>query len=409
MKLLYPHLVAVCVIGLCAASRAQVAQLPGPAGPLFPIGFYELPADAAALQKMAEAGVNLIRCQNRQDLDRVQAAGALGWVSVPVQEGATESLRTQVLELRDHPALAVWEGPDEIVWVFTAMSTLKDTAGFTREDWMTQQPKAVAYAEGEAARIMPNIIAGVNLIKELDDRDRPFWINEARDSDAHYVRQYLDTVQIVGADDYPVRPANTDLMRLMRGTDRWVKLSRGKPVWMVLQAFSWDEIGRGDSPAWPSFAQSRFMAYGVIAHGADGVLYWGSSYLKNDAFRTSLYALTSELAALQAFLTASEDNSVSVQLLESADAPVCHGVAHFARSAGADQLIVLVNQDDYPHHGVEVSGLTGAPTFKLLYGSEEAQPDAQGSFVTRMQPHEVKVFATDRRFETSRLEGREFK
>ena len=32
---------------------------------LFPIGFYELPAENDALRDMAEAGVNLIRCGQR--------------------------------------------------------------------------------------------------------------------------------------------------------------------------------------------------------------------------------------------------------------------------------------------------------------------------------------------------------
>ena len=40
---------------------------------LFPIGFYEHPAEDDALRDMAEAGVNLIRCGNTDSLDRAQA------------------------------------------------------------------------------------------------------------------------------------------------------------------------------------------------------------------------------------------------------------------------------------------------------------------------------------------------
>src|SRR5690606_39026566 len=117
---------------------------------LFPIGFYELPQDDAALKAMAEAGVNLVRCGNRSDLDRVAAAGLYGWVSLGVHQGATEALRDQISAVVDHPALQIWEGPDEIVWHFTTASTL-ETEGIGKDDWWDQRDHAVAYAEGKAA------------------------------------------------------------------------------------------------------------------------------------------------------------------------------------------------------------------------------------------------------------------
>ena len=68
--------------------------------------------------------------------------------------------------------------------------------------------------------------------------------------------------------------------------------------------------------AYPTFNESRFMAYDVIAHGARGILYWGSHYLKSNAFRESIYALTSELAALQPFLVTPDVKGVQVNLIE---------------------------------------------------------------------------------------------
>ena len=106
----------------------------------FPIGFYEFPGNKEQLQRMAESGINLVRCGNRASLDSAHEQGMMGWVPLSVQQGATPGLRKQIETLRNHPALAVWEGPDEIVWTFTAYSFLKERAGFTREDWNNQIP-----------------------------------------------------------------------------------------------------------------------------------------------------------------------------------------------------------------------------------------------------------------------------
>ncbi|MBI3117140.1 MAG: hypothetical protein HYZ00_00535 [Candidatus Hydrogenedentes bacterium] len=403
-------IVCVCLSFALTSAGEQDGLLHVAGKTLFLIGIYELPEGDAALQRMADSGINLFRCGNRAELDRVQASGAFGWVPLGVHQGATDALREQVNALQDHPALAVWEGPDEIVWNFTATSTLKDSAGITREDWVRQRPHAVAYAAQQAQQIMPAMHQGIALVRELDTYDRPFWMNEARDSDALYVRQYLDAVDVVGCDDYPVHALTRDMVRVLRATDRWTNLSRGKPVWMVLQAFSWHEIGKGEDPAWPSFDESRLMAYGVIAHGARGVLYWGSAYLRNESFRTSLYALTSELSALQPFLIAPEEPGVTVNLIEPDDRTSRYGVAHLARRAGTEWLVVLINQDDFAHLGTEVQGLTalGQRPLHLLYGEEVMTPDHLGSCITRLQAHEIKLFASDRKFETSQREGRDF-
>jgi hypothetical protein len=381
---------------------------------LFPIGFYELPGDDAALRAMAESGVNLVRCHSRADLDRAEAVGLLGWIPLPVQAGATENLRKKIEAVKDHSALAIWEGPDEIVWNFTAASQLHKKRGVhkTPGEWWRQTPAAVAYAQEQAEAIIPNIRAGIELVRRLDPHNRQFWINEALQSDAKYVRQYLDSIDITGCDLYPVKHDDRRVPRMGPATDRWMQLGKGKPVWMVLQAFSWSELGDyyGETvAAYPTFSESRFMAYDVIAHGARGIMYWGSHYLKSDAFRESLYALTSELAALQPFLVAPEESDIRAGLIELKDEEVVRGVRVTGRRAGKDWLVVLVNEDDRWHMGVEVTGLTdlNGQRMDLLYGSEAVIVEG-GEFITRMPPLGVKVFATGRKWESARRQGRDF-
>ena len=62
-----------------------------------------------------------------------------------------------------------------------------------------------------------------------------------------------------------------------------------------------------------------------------------------------------------------------------------------ARAAGSEWIIVLVNEDDRPHMGVEVKGLEALNSreLQLLYGTEMA-PVGKGEFITRLMPLQVK-------------------
>jgi hypothetical protein len=375
----------------------------------FPLGFYELPKDDADLKRMAASGVNIVLCHDRDELDRAAAVGMMGWMPLAVQGGASDALREKIESVVDHPALAVWEGPDEITWTFTAYSSLEKSAGFTREDWYAQRPRATRYAADRAAEIMPKIAEGIALVRELDERGRPFWINEAADSDMRYARQYIDAIDVAGCDYYAVRSEGTDLQSVGRMVDRWRTIGRGRPVWMVLQAFSWHVAKGGRTRLYPSFAQSRFMAYDSLVHGASGLMYWGSSEIDEPRFRTSLYALTAELAMLEDYLLAAEHDGVRATAVLDVFEPPGLGVRVSLRRHGDEWLLMLVNEDAHRHLGVDVTGLEALAGRRLveLYGDDEATVE-HGGMTARLQGFEVKVYATDRSLETSQRDGRDF-
>jgi hypothetical protein len=282
------------------------------------------------------------------------------------------------------------------------------------QDWWNQTPKAVKYSEEQAKKIMPKLRESIQLVRSLDDHNRQIWFNESNRADVRFVRQYVDFIDITGCDIYPIRPVKKDgraIPVIGAAVDRWKQTGRGKPVWMVLQAFSWHELGYygGAKVAYPKFAEARFMAYDAIVHGADGILYWGSHYLKSEEFRQALYALTSELAALQPFLVAPAKENLELRLIEIKLEPENRGVGVTARRTGRDWLVILVNEDDHRHMGVEVSGIhsLNGHTMHLLYG-EESVPIQHGELVTRMQPYDVKVFATSRKWESQQRAGRGF-
>jgi len=379
---------------------------------LFPIGSYELPRDEAGLRAMVQAGFNLVRCRDRADLDRAAKVGLKGWIPLPLQLGPEdERVRRLVGSVRDHPALAVWEGPDEIVWNFTAYSGLFRNGIYpTPDEWWRQTPRAIEYSEQQAATILPRLRAAIEWLRNYDTERRPVWINEAAPSDLKFIREYVDLVQVTGCDIYPIHAHRREPVAVADYTERYKRVGRGKPVWMVLQGFAWGELAGVREPvAYPSFAETRMMAWLAIVHGARGILYWGMDAAPpQPAFRESLYAMASELAALQPFLTAPEAEAVRVEIIDSEgfDKPG-RGVSWTCRRAGGDWLVVLVNEDDRPHMGVVVTGLRGPSRVELLYGSETATVRG-GEFVTRLMPYEVKVFATGRRWESARRAGRDF-
>ncbi|MBN2312849.1 MAG: methyltransferase domain-containing protein [Sedimentisphaerales bacterium] len=383
--------------------------------PLFPIGCYELPKDDAELERMAKAGMNLVRCRDRSDLDRVASVGMLGWIVIPMQQGASDAVREKIESVVTHPALAIWEGPDEVVHNFTAWSGLYRTKKIYKspDAWRKQSPEAVAYSEEQAQQIIPKLHDAANLIRTLDNSNRQIWINEAAQSDLKFVRQYIDHIDITGCDIYPVKTDSQNVAIVGDATERWKKVGRNeKPVWMVLQAFSWSELGDyygHKTVAYPSFAESRFMAYDAIVHGARGLLYWGSHYLKSSEFRQSLYALASELAGLQPFLVADEYPQARVAVVELEPDPSARGVRVSVRQSGREWIVILVNEDDDSYLGVDVTGLDelNGRTLELLYGSEKVTVN-RGELITRIKSLEVKVFATSRRYETELREGRDY-
>lgn len=407
-------LLVVLLLGGLGAGSAAASDgfLRREGRPLFPIGSYELPNQEAALREMAAAGVNLVRCRNRADLDRAAAAGLQGWVPLPLQLGPEDGRLRQMIEaLRGHPALAVWEGPDEIVWNFTAFSGLFRAGVYpTPDEWWRQTPLAVEYADKQAAALLPRLRGAIELLRRLDDRQRPLWINEAARSDLRFIRGYLDLIQITGCDIYPIHAGRREPLAVADYTERYRRVGRGRPVWMVLQGFAWGELpGRREAVTYPSFAETRLMAWAAIAHGARGLLYWGMDAAPPpEAFRQSLYALTAELAALQPFLTAPDAEGVRLEVIDSEDFHrPGRGVRLLCRRAGADWLVVLVNGDDRAHMGVAVSGLGEASRLELLYGAETAEV-REGEFVTRLLPYQVKIFAGSRKWEAARKAGRDF-
>ena len=139
----------------------------------------------------------------------------------------------------------------------------------------------------------------------------------------------------------------------------------GKPVFMVLQGFAWKNLTSPADPKaiYPSFAESRFMAYDAIVSGADGILYWGTHTTpKPSRFWADLKTLVSELRAMAPVLETSP-------VVGEAAARVRGDVARAShRRLGGDHVLLVVNRSGASCSAeVSVPGTAGA-AWRPLFG-----------------------------------------
>jgi hypothetical protein len=335
------------------------------------IGLYELPEDDAKLQEIAESGFNLVRVpQDVKALDRIQKHNLWGWIclgstaNLPEDDQKAESRLAQLVNrFKDHPALLVWELPDEAVWniwwsrfnwFFSAQSNdLRkhiEKAKATQSDagkWFSLLQKAQDYSQrglwrqaediydtlwtglqvenphpawkmstcpAEADQLTEAVSRGCGLIKDLDPR-HIIWQNHAPRNSIARLRQYNKMVDAAGCDIYPV-PFNhgaghsdlkdTNLTSVGAYTDRMRQAAPGKAIWMVLQGFGWRDLNKDshdqdpEKGRRPNYHETRFMAYDAIVHGANAILYWGTHYIEKDStLWQDLMRITRELRALE--------------------------------------------------------------------------------------------------------------
>jgi hypothetical protein len=363
---------------------------------------------------MAESGFNLVRCVDRTDLDRAAKAGMQGWMVLPMTPGSLDKVRERIQQTVDHPALALWEGPDEMIWNFTAFSGLYPRVHKEPGEWTRQTPNALAYAREEGGKVLAAFHEAAKLLRAMDPKKRPLWMNEAAETDVKYIRETLDDVQITGCDLYPIRSTGSEPASIGDITRRYMRMGKGRPVWMVLQGFSWHVFPeRKRAELYPTFEETRMMAWDAIVNGASGILYWGSFFVPAEgaAFRQSLHAMAAELAQLHPFLTAQESPQPKVELIESSgrSQPGDRGVRAWLRRSGNHWLLAVVNEDSRPHAAVEVSRLSllNGRKLELLY-ENDAETVRDGSILIRLRPHGVKLYATTRSLEAAQREGRDF-
>jgi hypothetical protein len=459
--------VSIAGLGIVAASvfgaTVEVAQdrmLVVDGQRTFLLGLYETGLSDPLLQQVAEAGFNLVRSpDDTAVLDKYQSLGLGAWLNTGYdidlsnnRDQRVASLESKVDRFASHPALMVWEVPDEALWnvwygtqqwrgrergmlnerinaledktkaaslrkMMEEAATHRDRGAYKEhedllaavwEELGETQPNPelrTSTAPERSRRMADGMVDGYTLLRKIDPA-HPVWMNHAPRNQQAQLAMFNRAADIVGCDIYPVpeyRTGHSDIgERSLAATGAYTGLMQnaapGKPVWMVLQGFSWadldkdaDDEKREENPR-PTYSQSRFMAYDTIVRGGRGILYWGTAYIEKDSqLWQDLMRLVRELADLQPVLSAPDASlELSVDMAETWGS-VDKGVRVLAKDVDGAIWLIVVNEWSsamtYTVRGLE--GLDGT-----RYVDETAGREAvvrEGQMTTGIRRHGVQV------------------
>ncbi len=446
------------------------------AKPRLILGLYENPALDADLEEAVRNGFNLFQSPPEPAaLDRLHRVGAKAWVNLGgALDLGTDPTRNQarlsemVNAVSSHPALLVWEGPDEILWnqwwvpmetVRAELRTMRDLAGADGDLAMLAARAQALLARGlhpefqsareefwrQSGRPCPNpsvrvddapdrvrtvgdgISSGIRHVRALDPR-HVVWMNHAPRNSLEDLRRYNREAHMAGCDIYPA-PANLDvehsdlvdlgLSSVGAYTRRMRQAAPGRACAMVLQGFGWRDlrekvtepqlalgIGRR-----PSFAESRFMAYDALLHGANAILYWGTAYLKpseqdgapgtgRPRLWKDLMRVGRELRALEPALVSRPLRPPVIRLAPTFGSHDTPPLVASVREVG-DEVVVLIANESRQGLRFTLERLPRRCHGRTLYRLQSTEQHAviDGRLEDGIQGTEVHVYATSRRFE----------
>ncbi len=364
---------------------------------IFLLGSYHLPAGEAPFAQLEREGYNYVKVPPvRALLDKAAAHHLRTWVVTGSLHGGTaaaDSSRIVALldTLASHPALLCWETEDE--------------PAFT---WRADTP-----------RIAPEpLIRTYRLLKRIDPL-HPVYTNHAPLNLVTTLRLYNPATDIVACDIYPILPRGIrpqyalnddgrhgDLLNCYPSqvgeyVDKMKRVGEGKkPVFMVLQAFAWEMLrppaDRDTSMVlYPTYRQSRYMAWDAIVHGANGILYWGRAYTPpGTPFLSDLARVTRELASLQAILT-ERDEEINFHITyhetgHSVDA----GVEMILKKHGKLYYLITVNSDKNPLR-VTLNGMEEFRRARVLT-ENRSLTIRDGALTDTYKPFDVHIYELEK-------------
>ena len=386
---------------------------------VFVVGLYGAPKDPGALRDAAVSGFNLVKtgAGNPLGLDRLWFRGLWGWAGLPVGPGPEASGSSALpwsgvsSAVREHPALLLWEQPDEALWGcwWPALEWRRTTEPARQSERLAMLPggdqrkqrllanrlRADELFRGgdiEAAEVLAD-----ELWRELDgalphearslrdapacaaeraaelrerygavkgeDPCHPVWINHAPRNRQSEIEAFNLAADIVSCDIYPV-PAglagHSDLAdQSMTSVGAYTRLMKqaagGRPVFMVIQAFAWGDLEQRngvsavhEKPA-PTLEEMRFMTFDAIVHGARGVLYYGTRLSdRGSQVWGDLCLLGTELLALRDVLAAPDAGRAPEVRLGPTWTSDGAGIAVLAKDVNGEPWFVVVNENREP-------------------------------------------------------------
>jgi hypothetical protein len=358
----------------------------------FAVGSYYLPNGPEGWERAKDAGFQFIHTGGKkEELDKAHELGLHAWISVgsikPASRAADEErIRKVVTEFRNHPALLFWETEDEPSYI-----------------WQKTE-----------ARVPPEVIRDTYRFLRTIDPKHAVYLNHAPTNLVSTLRRYNPGGDLIATDIYPVIPhgirlsyalwddgrqgdfLNTYISQVGQYADKMRSVAGpNRAVFMVLQAFAWENLREKDRDPkmilYPTRAQLRFMQYQTIAHGANGLIYWGLTFTPaGHPFWDDLAAVTRELKSIAGALAARPVALPVKKEYHDTGHSLDRGIEWIAKPAADGVLLIAVNADSNPVD-VTLSGLGKFRSLETLFESRDVKL-VQGTLRDRFEPFDARVW-----------------
>jgi hypothetical protein len=359
----------------------------------FVIGAYHLPKAEDPYQVLKENGYNLIRVNaNLKALDAAHQYQLKTWIGTGyIKDNKREEDQRRIggviNEFKSHPSLLIWEIADEPAFTWNSAEL----------------------------RIQPEpMLETFGLIKN-NDPEHLVYTNHGPVNLGTTLQKYNSSTDIVACDVYPVIPQgitptyalfadglqgdllNPYISQVGEYTDKMQRVvDYSKPVFMVLQGFSWEMLKEekernSDMILFPSYEQSRFMAFNAIIHGAVGINYWGMSYTPQPSdFMDDLNRVTREMSELQPVLSARERKINIEMVYHELGHSIDSGVEILAKQVNGKVYLITANADKNPVR-VSIMGLSTFKGAKVLNENRRVSIPS-GNLTDDYKPFDVHIY-----------------
>jgi hypothetical protein len=349
------------------------------------------------LHELREAGFNLVHTRPETTVQAAaEAAGLMTWVTVGTidlerPEESEVRLRQAVEAARGLPAVAFLETVDEPAWT-----------------WKSPEARVPAAA----------LVQAYPIIKEINPHHL-IYTNHAPVNLVATLQDYNPGTDIVACDIYPVNPGGLGDMYALNEDGHQGDLTNAtisqvgqytqkmravagphRPVLMVLQGFAWEML-RDQSQRdpqkilYPTYEQSRFMAFQALINGANGLVYWGTAYTPQPSpFWDDLKRVVREVADLA--LPLAEPAlawPVTVQYHEMGHS-VDLGLQTLLKRHGDTLYLFTCNADKNPCKAT-LSGLRGFTAGDVVNEDRHA-PFHDDALTDTWQPFDVHIYRLTR-------------
>jgi hypothetical protein len=359
----------------------------------FVIGAYHLPKAEEPYRALKENGYNLIHVDaNLKDLDAAHQYQLKTWISTGYikdnnREEDQKRIAGVISEFKSHPALLCWEIADEPAFTWNSAE-------------LRIQPEPML----ETYRLIKNI-----------DPEHLVYTNHGPVNLVSTLQKYNLSTDIVACDVYPVIPhgimptyalfadglqgdlLNPYISQVGEYTDKMQRVvDHLKPVFMVLQGFSWEMLKEEKERntgmiLYPSYEQSRFMAFDAIIHGAVGLNYWGMSYTPQPSdFMNDLNRVAREMADLQPVLSARETKINLEMVYHELGHSIDSGVELLSKQVDGIKYLITANADKNPVR-VSFRGLSTFKSAKVLNENRSVSIQS-GSLTDDYKPFDVHIY-----------------